>query len=448
MSPRRYRRRTGGSVARDGADDALGGHLAHHVVAGVGDVEIPRRIHRHRLRRNELRALIAGPPSPRVAEDAVAADRGDGSVRRLCGCACSANRRYRGCPMNPRRRPSAGGSSRLVAGPPSPAKSEHAIADDGVDVAVRIMTFRMRPSSGSAMYTFPLESTATANGSIRPALVASAAIARIADRPIARDGVDVAVGGDLADGGVRGVGDVDVAGGIHSHVFAGCATSAIDRGPPSPRKPGRLSPAMVLMMPSVVTLRMSCRRCRRCTRCRSHPPPRRPASAGWPGWPGPPSPMTPAVLPICPLPAKVLMMPFESSPCGRGCCSNRRYRHCRAESTAIPCGALNCALTAGPPSPEKPGRELPATSDSVAAGHLEDRVAAAEKYMLPAESTATRRGWPIEVAVSRGGRGAAARRRRRWKWYTAAPGAGAPPRAQSSAKNAASLTAAPKFQHE
>src|SRR5579862_1060822 len=70
-----------------------------------------------------------------------------------------------------------------------------------------------------------------------------------------------------------------------------------------------------------------------------------------------------------------------------------------AASTATPSGPFNVAAMAGPPSPENPGRELPAISVSTppeSSLKTEFRLA---KYRLPALSTATRRGAPTEVLL-------------------------------------------------
>src|SRR5271157_175553 len=78
-----------------------------------------------------------------------------------------------------------------------------------------------------------------------------------------------------------------------------------------------------------------------------------------------------------------------------------------AASTAMPTGVFNCAFTAGPPSPENPGRELPATSVRVTPLSLNTEWPLL-KYTLPAPSTATRRGWPMEVPVAATGVGGGA----------------------------------------
>jgi hypothetical protein len=67
-----------------------------------------------------------------------------------------------------------------------------------------------------------------------------------------------------------------------------------------------------------------------------------------------------------------------------------------AESTATPCGEFNCALTAGPPSPEKPAREFPATSVRVPPPSILKTEFPLLKY-TPPEATASFLGCPIEV---------------------------------------------------
>src|SRR5580658_9723628 len=65
-------------------------------------------------------------------------------------------------------------------------------------------------------------------------------------------------------------------------------------------------------------------------------------------------------------------------------------------STAIPCGLLNCARTAGPPSPAYPIRPVPATSVSVPPDILNTAFDAV-KYTFPLASSATLCGCVISV---------------------------------------------------
>jgi hypothetical protein len=59
-----------------------------------------------------------------------------------------------------------------------------------------------------------------------------------------------------------------------------------------------------------------------------------------------------------------------------------------AASTAMPVGLLSCALTAGPPSPEYPALEVPATSVSIALFSSLKTQLEALKYTFPALSVA------------------------------------------------------------
>ncbi len=70
---------------------------------------------------------------------------------------------------------------------------------------------------------------------------------------------------------------------------------------------------------------------------------------------GPPSPEKP----VDPLPATVVMIPFRPTLRMRPQAAKKMFP---AGSTAIACAKHNEALVAGPPSPEKPGMPLPATT--------------------------------------------------------------------------------------
>src|SRR5271157_4705818 len=73
----------------------------------------------------------------------------------------------------------------------------------------------------------------------------------------------------------------------------------------------------------------------------------------------------------------------------------------------MPAGALSCALTAGPPSPENPAREFPATSARLAPLSRYTQLPAV-KYRLPFESTMVRLGLPMVVLSAAAGVGGGA----------------------------------------
>src|SRR5579863_942934 len=102
---------------------------------------------------------------------------------------------------------------------------------------------------------------------------------------------------------------------------------------------------------------------------------------------------------MAPFPAKVLMMPLGDTIRMRLFKESAIYTF-PAASTAIPTGRFNCAFTAGPLSPENPGRELPATSVKLPLELILKTQLPLVKYRLPDESTASRRGCPIEIAVA------------------------------------------------
>src|SRR6478672_1439540 len=98
---------------------------------------------------------------------------------------------------------------------------------------------------------------------------------------------------------------------------------------------------------------------------------------------------------VLPLPAKVVMMPLVSTLRTRLFSESAMYR-LPAESNARPLGAFSFALTAGPPSPEKPARELPATKVMEPEASILKTELPLLKYRLPPENTSFR-GWPIDV---------------------------------------------------
>ncbi len=64
---------------------------------------------------------------------------------------------------------------------------------------------------------------------------------------------------------------------------------------------------------------------------------------------------------------------------------------------------LSWAAAAGPPSPEKPGRELPATSVSVPLEEILKTALPLLKYTLPLASVVTRFTVPIAVLAAAAG---------------------------------------------
>src|ERR1035437_10179200 len=72
-------------------------------------------------------------------------------------------------------------------------------------------------------------------------------------------------------------------------------------------------------------------------------------------------------------------------------------------SKAMPCGEFNCALTAGPPSPEKPAREVPAISVTGPLPLILKTQFEELKERLPEASRATRAGCPMEILAAAAG---------------------------------------------
>src|SRR5579871_1826667 len=100
---------------------------------------------------------------------------------------------------------------------------------------------------------------------------------------------------------------------------------------------------------------------------------------------GPPSPE----YPDWPFPATVLMTPLGETFRTRLFMESAMYKLPDA-STATLCGENNCALVAGPPSPEKPPMVVPATVEITPFETFRTRlVVASAMNRFPAESTAT-----------------------------------------------------------
>src|ERR1039458_10357884 len=110
---------------------------------------------------------------------------------------------------------------------------------------------------------------------------------------------------------------------------------------------------------------------------------------------------------VCPVPAKVLMMPAALTMRTRLFFESAMYR-LPVLSSARPCGAFNCARVAGPPSPEKPGRELPAISVRFPPPSILNPQFKLLKWTFPDASTITRSGCPIEVLAAAAGVGGGA----------------------------------------
>src|ERR1035441_9951140 len=132
--------------------------------------------------------------------------------------------------------------------------------------------------------------------------------------------------------------------------------AALIAGPPSPEKPGSAVPAYMLIMPAVFTLLMM-------LACEIYRLPA-PSTAVLRGLmvalvAGPPLPASPLVPP----PAMVLMVP-EALTLRMRWLPPSTISRLPALSTAtfrVWPRPLICALAAGPPSPEKPGVPVPAT---------------------------------------------------------------------------------------
>ena len=99
-----------------------------------------------------------------------------------------------------------------MAGPLSPPKP--CVPLPATVVITPFETLRMRLFIKSAMKRSPAESTVTPEGRYNWALVAGPLSPLKPCRPVSRHGGDHAVR-DLADAVVVGVGDVEVAGGVH-----------------------------------------------------------------------------------------------------------------------------------------------------------------------------------------------------------------------------------------
>src|SRR5881296_1293217 len=168
-------------------------------------------------------------------------------------------------------------------------------------------------------------------------------------------------------------------------------------GPPSPLNPCVSLPAIVLMIPAVLTLRI-----RLFPRSVMYTLPVGSTATSLGLFndaevAGPPSPLNPCVS----LPAIVLMIPAVLTLRIRLLPSSAMYTF-PAGSTATPTGKLNSAEVAGPPSPLNPSLPLPAIVVMIPAVSTLRirRFPASAMYTLPAGSTATPLGSYNEAEVA------------------------------------------------
>src|ERR1017187_950223 len=113
---------------------------------------------------------------------------------------------------------------------------------------------------------------------------------------------------------------------------------------------------------------------------------------------GPPSPEKPGD----PVPATLVIVPSGATLRMRWFQQSAMYK-LPALSTAMPCGLpLNWALVPGPPSPEKPGDPVPATRVNTPLVSILKMTgwSGLSKYTFPAESTATPHTWGIVTEVA------------------------------------------------
>ena len=185
------------SGAREGRDDSTCGDLAHYMVSGIGDIAVPKGIHRRGLRKVQL-GFGRRPAVARVTVAAVAGYRGDGGA--LGDHADAPVQRIGHIEVPVRIHGDAGGRVQLGgAGLPGLAReSGRTVAGDRVDVEFGIDHAHaaigrlgdVHVAGGIHRNTVRLEQARSGG---------QASVAGIADAPVAGDGIDDAIGGDLAD---------------------------------------------------------------------------------------------------------------------------------------------------------------------------------------------------------------------------------------------------------
>ena len=201
------------SVAGERADIAVGGDLAHAVIAEFGNVQIAGRIHRHAEGQVELRAACRAAVAAET-RGAAAGDRRNGAARDLAHAMVlrvgdiEIARGIDGQPLRTvelgagRRAAVAGGTGGAGAG----EGGDHALAIHAPHHVVRsVRDIRIaRGIHGDAERRIDLRAGSRA------------AVARTAQQPVAGDRADIAAG-EFADAVVQRIGKDDVSGGIDRH---------------------------------------------------------------------------------------------------------------------------------------------------------------------------------------------------------------------------------------
>ncbi len=224
------------SVARESRDGAARAHLAHHVIAGVGDVIVAGAVRGDGVRRVHLRAggraAIAG-----VAVAAVAGEGADVAAR--LGHADAVVQRIGDVDMTRPVDRHAGRTVELGCGRGGAvsAEAQRTVAHNRVDVDVSLDRADLADAAIGRLRDVyvPRRIHGYRERLDQAACVRQTSVARIADgTSLAGVGVgagagnvagsgdeidDAGAGGDLADGGVTGIGDVYVVGAIHENVF-------------------------------------------------------------------------------------------------------------------------------------------------------------------------------------------------------------------------------------